>query len=184
MGRRLLITGLSSYWGGRLALAFERDPDIEVIVGMDSEDPVIPLERTEFVRCDDNYSILARLVKATQVDTVIHAGLVVDSSLMPDRRIHEKNVIGTMNLLAAAGAEDGRVRNLVVKSSALVYGAWPNNPVPLTEDAPVRPNAELLYAVQRAHLEQAEHCQGERRRRRAVGHGPRDYSGADGSSLK
>lgn len=146
MGRRLLITGLSSFWGGRLALAFERDPDVEVIVGMDSENPVVPLERTEFVRTDDNYSILARLMKATQVDTVVHAGLVVDSSLMPDRRIHEKNVIGTMNLLAAAGAEDSKVRCLVVKSSALVYGASRTDPTWFKEEtrrtAPARTRTE------------------------------------------
>ncbi len=49
---------------------------------MDTADPVVALERTEFVRTDDSYSILARLVRATQVDTVVHAGLVVDSALV------------------------------------------------------------------------------------------------------
>ncbi|HEX9259477.1 MAG TPA: NAD-dependent epimerase/dehydratase family protein, partial [Acidimicrobiales bacterium] len=39
-------------------------------------------------------------------------------------------------------------------SSATVYGAWPNNPLPITEDAPLRPNPELAYAVQRAQAEQ------------------------------
>jgi len=28
-----------------------------------------------------------------------------------------------------------------------VYGAWPNNPVPLTEDEPLRPNASYLPAI-------------------------------------
>ena len=32
----------------------------------------MPLERTEFVRSDQNYSILNRLVRATQVDTIVH----------------------------------------------------------------------------------------------------------------
>ena len=86
MGRRVLITGLSSFWGGRLAQAFERDPSVEVIVGLDTAEPVVALERTEFVRTDESYSILARLVRATQVDTVVHAALVVDSSAAPDRR--------------------------------------------------------------------------------------------------
>lgn len=128
MGRRLLITGLSSFWGGRLALAFERDPSIDVIVGMDTAEPVVALERTEFVRADDNYSILARLVRATQVDTVVHAGLIVDSSAANDRRIHETNVIGTMNLLAAVAAEESCVTSLVVKSSTLVYGCSGKDP--------------------------------------------------------
>jgi UDP-glucose 4-epimerase len=136
MGRRVLITGLASFWGGHLALAFEQDPSVEVVVGIDTDDPVIELERTEFVRTDDSYSILARLVRSTQVDTVVHAGLVVNSALVPDRRIHEKNVIGTMNLLAALGSEDSRVTSLVVKSSALVYGASPQDPTWFAEETP------------------------------------------------
>jgi UDP-glucose 4-epimerase len=128
MGRRILITGLASFWGGQLAQHFEQDPSVDVIVGMDTDDPVVALERTEFVRTDDGYSILARLVRSTQVDTVVHAGLVVNSALTTDRRLHERNVIGTMNLLAALGAEDSRVTSLVVKSSGLVYGASPEDP--------------------------------------------------------
>src|SRR5579863_7988230 len=135
MGRRILITGLASFWGGQLAQHFEQDPSVDVIVGMDTDDPVVALERTEFVRTDDSYSILARLVRATQVDTVVHAGLVVNSASTPDRRLHEKNVIGTMNLLAALGADDSRVRSLVVKSSALVYGAAQQDPTWFREES-------------------------------------------------
>jgi len=136
VGRRVLITGLSSFWGGRLAQAFEDDPTIEVIVGLDTAEPLVALERTEFVRTDENYSILARLVRATQVDTVVHAALVVDSSTTTDRRIHENNVIGTMNLLAAAAAEDSHVRSLVVKSSTLVYGCSGSDPTWFRETTP------------------------------------------------
>ena len=131
-----MITGLSSFWGGRLALAFERDPTVEVIVGMDTAEPVVALERTEFVRTDENYSILARLVRATQVDTVVHAALVVDSSSTSDRRLHELNVIGTMNLLAAAAGGDSHVTSLVVKSSTLVYGCSGKDPTWFREDTP------------------------------------------------
>jgi nucleoside-diphosphate-sugar epimerase len=42
---------------------------------------------------------------------------------------------------------------LVVVSSAMVYGAWPNNPVPLTEDAPMRPNPGFDYATSKAEHE-------------------------------
>lgn len=134
MGRRILITGLASFWGGQLARQFEQDPSVDVIVGMDTDDPVVALERTEFVRTDDGYSILARLVRSTQVDTVVHAGLVVNSALTTDRRIHERNVIGTMNLLAAIGDEDSRVTSLVVKSSGLVYGASSEDPTWFREE--------------------------------------------------
>lgn len=152
MGKRILIAGLASFWGGKLAQAFERDPSVDVVVGMDTDDPVVELERTEFVRTDDSYSILARLVRATQVDTVVHAGLVVDSVLMPDRRVHEKNVIGTMNLLAAIASEDSQVTSLVVKSSGLVYGAsrwdpaWFRETTPRNSPARTRMEKSLLEA--------------------------------------
>ena len=36
-------------------------------------------------------------------------------------------------------ARERGIDHVVVVSSAMVYGAWPNNPVPLTETAPLRP---------------------------------------------
>ncbi|HEX9969932.1 MAG TPA: NAD-dependent epimerase/dehydratase family protein [Acidimicrobiales bacterium] len=136
MGRRVLVTGLGTFWGGRVAQALENDPNVEIVVGLDREEPKIPLERTEFVKADQSYSILSRIVKATQVDTILHTFLVVDSTRMSGRTLHEINVIGTMNLLAAAGAPDSSVRNIVVKSSALVYGSSFQDPVWFREETP------------------------------------------------
>lgn len=120
---RVLVTGLSTYWGGRIAQELEQRPDVEVIVGLDTRDPQVPLERTEFVRADSSYSILARIVSATQIDTIVHSHLIVDSTTAPGRTLHEINVIGTMNLLAAASAPGSPVRKVVLKSSAHIYGA-------------------------------------------------------------
>ena len=36
--RRILVTGLSTYWGGRLAGARAKD-GVEAIIGVDNEDP-------------------------------------------------------------------------------------------------------------------------------------------------
>ena len=47
---------------------------------------------------------------------------------VPRRALHEINVIGTMNLLAAAGAAGSPVRQVVVKSSTLVYGSSATDP--------------------------------------------------------
>jgi nucleoside-diphosphate-sugar epimerase len=66
MGRRVLITGLGTFWGGRVAQALEADPDVDVIVGLDRFEPTVPLERTEYVRSDESYSILSRIVQAAK----------------------------------------------------------------------------------------------------------------------
>jgi UDP-glucose 4-epimerase len=134
--RRVLVTGLGTFWGGRVAQALESDPDVEIIVGLDTDEPTVELERTEYVRVDANYSILSRIVRATQVDTVIHTFLVVDPTQMSRRAIHEINVIGTMNLFAAASAPQSTVRNVIVKSSTMIYGCAPEDPVWFTEDTP------------------------------------------------
>jgi UDP-glucose 4-epimerase len=136
VGKRVLITGLGTFWGGRVAQALEADPDVEVIVGLDRFEPSVQLERTEYVRSDESYSILARIVQAAKIDTIVHTFLVVDSTMMRSRSIHEINVIGTMNLFAAASAADSTVRDVVVKSSTLVYGADPRDPTWFTEETP------------------------------------------------
>jgi len=150
VGRRVLITGLDSFWGGRMAQALESDPEVDMILGMGTREPKVPLERTEFVRADQTYSILSRIVRATQVDTIVHTFLVVDSTRVPGRALHEINVIGTMNLLAAAGQSGSPVRQVVVKSSTLVYGsaatdpAWFREEVPRTSPARTRVERSLL----------------------------------------
>ena len=151
MGKRVLITGLGTFWGSRVAQALEADPEVEVIVGLDRNEPTVPLERTEYVRSDESYSILNRIVKAARIDTIVHTFLVVDSTQMSSRTIHEINVIGTMNLFAAASAAGSTVRNVVVKSSTLVYGAHPKDPVWFSEES--RRAAPPRAMVERSLLE-------------------------------
>jgi nucleoside-diphosphate-sugar epimerase len=54
-------------------------------------------------------------------------------------------------LLDAAG--DAAVPHVVLVSSATVYGAWADNPVPLSEDASLRPNPGFGFAADRAEAE-------------------------------
>lgn len=124
--KRILITGLSTYWGGRLAQAFEADPEIEAIVGVDNEEPGVELERTEYVKVGNQHALLRRVVEAAEIDTVVDTRLVVDSAFTSERLAHENNVIGTMNMLAACGGAG--VRKFVFKSSTHFYGANQDDP--------------------------------------------------------
>jgi nucleoside-diphosphate-sugar epimerase len=68
------------------------------------------------------------------VDVVVHT----DLDLAPDsdqRARRAFNVRGAQTVLTAAAA--GRVGRVVLVTSAMVYGARPDNPVPLAEDAPL-----------------------------------------------
>ena len=80
MGRRVLVTGLASFWGGRVAQALEQDPAVDVIIGLDTPEPTVQLDRTEFVRTDESDSILSRIVRATRSTRSSTPSSVVDSS--------------------------------------------------------------------------------------------------------
>jgi len=131
--RRILLTGLSTFWGGRLAQCLEREEGIEAVIGVDRTPPKVELERTEFVQVADSHSLIRRIVEAAEIDTVVDTRLVVDSIVTTPRRAHENNVIGTMNLLTACSGPDSPVRKVVFRSSAHYYGCEQDDPAFFTE---------------------------------------------------
>jgi UDP-glucose 4-epimerase len=132
--KRVLITGLSTYWGGRLAQELEADPDVEAIIGIDRTPPKVELERTEFVQVADHHTLIRRIVQGAEIDTVVDTRLVIDSITTTPRKAHENNVIGTMNILAACSGPDTTVKKVVFRSSAHYYGCEQDDPSFFTEE--------------------------------------------------
>ncbi len=140
--RRVLITNLSSHWGGRLAQMLEADPELETIVGIDTSDPRHELHRTEFVRVDLDEAVLRRIIRAADIDTVLDTRLISDAIVAPLGRAHEVNVAGTRRLLAACAGSRSPVRKLVFKSSAHAYGSDHDDPAFFTEEMALRRPAQ------------------------------------------
>jgi len=113
--------------GGELAHRLESRDDVAAVYGLDIEDPKVALDRTEFVHADTRHSLLTKLVRGLSVDTVVHCAVLTEGRAGA-RTVHETNVIGTMNLLAACSGADSPVRRVVVKSSVAVYGCEPYAP--------------------------------------------------------
>jgi UDP-glucose 4-epimerase len=133
-GRRVLIAGIGSRWGTDLAVRLERDPGVESVIGIDTSPPLADLERTEFLEADIRSPVLARLIPATGADTLVHAGIVwYPEAGKPARALHDINVIGTLQLLAACERSPS-IERVVVRGSAAIYGCQPAGPSFFTEE--------------------------------------------------
>jgi len=142
------VTGASGLVGRQLLPLLAAHPAVERVLGLDVREPDRRPRAVEFARVDIAGTELKPLLEG--IDVVVHLAGVVDP--VPDEALMARvNVEGTRRVLDAAAAVGAR--RFVRISSATVYGAWPNNPVPLTEDAPLRPNPHFSPAVQGAEVE-------------------------------
>jgi UDP-glucose 4-epimerase len=142
VARRVVITGISTRWGGELARVLERDPGIEFVAGIDSHPPRVSLERTEMIEADLRNPALSRLLPSTEADTIVHCGILLyPDTGRPPRVLHEINVIGTLQLLAAC-ERTPTLRHVIVRGSAAIYGCEGASAQFFTED---RARAEPLH---------------------------------------
>ena len=133
------VTGAASGVGLASARALAAHPAVGKVIGIDDRrgDVAGATWRVLDV-CDP--ALAGRLGK---VDTVVHLALDLGVDRAGDGA-GSRNVRSTQTVLtAAAAAGVGRV---VLCTSAMVYGALPENPVPLDEDAPLQavPDGALM----------------------------------------
>jgi UDP-glucose 4-epimerase len=132
--RRVLITGVGSYLGTLVAARLERDPEVEAVVGIDTQRPKTGLERTEVHEADIRDPEIARLIKEAAPDAVVHNKIVRQPGPgMSSRAMHDINVIGSLQLLAACERVPS-IQSIVIRGSAGIYGAEPHAPQFLGEE--------------------------------------------------
>lgn len=144
----MLITGVASYWGSRIAerlLALDEkmseqsgDGDVGQIsgyhvIGLDTEPPAEPLKGLDFIQADVRNPLFVDLLRSEGVHTIFHSAFI--DTDRPSEKAFDLNVIGTMKVFGAA-AEAG-VKKIILRSSTAVYGAQPTNPAFLTENHPL-----------------------------------------------
>lgn len=156
VGETIVVTGADLPIGRRVVAAALDEPGVDRVVAVGTDPDLrrlapISVDRAELVvapfALDD-----ARLVPLVRGASKLilagpRSGLDLDGTGGSDI-----DLVATRSFLAAL-TRVAEVSAVVVLSSALVYGARADNPVPLTEDAPVRPNPSIDAAVRRAELE-------------------------------
>ncbi|HET9690938.1 MAG TPA: NAD-dependent epimerase/dehydratase family protein [Acidimicrobiales bacterium] len=144
-GATVGLTGATGHLGGLLLRRLLADPQTSKVVSV-ARRPLpagVGDHRLRHV-CADLRSEEARAA-LVGVDLLFHLGAQLWGRGGPE--MAGVNVGGTTNVLAA------RPGAVVLASSAAVYGAWPDNPLPLDERHPPRPNPECPYASQKLQAE-------------------------------
>ena len=132
--RRVAVTGVASHWGAELARRLERDPSIEAVIGIDAVEPRVDLGRTELIEVDLRSATLSRVLPQTEADAVVHCGILLyPEPGRPAAALHEINVIGTLQLLAACERTES-LRSVIVRGSAAIYGSEAAVPSFYTEE--------------------------------------------------
>ncbi len=137
-GLIVLVTGVTRFIGSCLAGRLADHPDVQRVIGVDAALPE-PAARyrmgnADFARVDIRNPLVARVIEAAGVNTVVHASASSTPTSSAARSMaKEMNVLGTMQLLAACQRSES-VQNLIVRSTAAVYGASSRDPAIFTEE--------------------------------------------------
>ena len=157
------VTGVSGFLGQRLLPLLDASPHVDRIVGLDIRDPARRARKLEFHRVDVLGTDLRRTCATCRRSCTSRPSI---GPLPDDALFTRVNVDGTRHVLDAATATG--VRKIVRPSSTAVYGAWANNPVPITEDAPLRPSPGVPARDRRRRMRTPARAMGERRRRAGI----------------
>ncbi|HEX8931309.1 MAG TPA: NAD-dependent epimerase/dehydratase family protein, partial [Actinomycetota bacterium] len=135
--RCILVTGAARSTARRLIAALASSPRVARIIAVD--DFPLPDElpdKVEAIQASLDSPALIKALQTEGVDTLVHLGVSAEPEAMGGRAVmKERNVLGTMQLLAAAyHAPD--LRRLVLKSTTAVYGSTPADPALWTESMP------------------------------------------------
>ncbi|HLF89539.1 MAG TPA: NAD-dependent epimerase/dehydratase family protein [Anaerolineales bacterium] len=112
----LLITGVSSYWGQRVATELAQQTETELrLLGLDRRPPQNDIPGLDFIRGNLSNPLMVDLLTAENVETVLY----LDAS---------ESGFQFLPMCAEAG-----VHRVILKSSTTVYGAHPGNSLYLAE---------------------------------------------------
>ncbi|MBA8948879.1 NAD-dependent epimerase/dehydratase family protein [Actinomadura namibiensis] len=146
-GPVVAVTGAAAGAGRLLAARLAEREDIRKVVAIDGHRGDVPGVTWRVVDIRD--PLLSN--RLSDVDVIVHLDLERSPELDPrERRTH--NVRGAQTVVTAAAA--ARVRRVVLVTSAMVYGAAPDNEVPLPEDAPLRAEANESIAGDYLEIEE------------------------------
>jgi UDP-glucose 4-epimerase len=141
---RYLVTGGSGYIGSRLVERLGERDDTERVVIADVRPPASYRPKTEYQHLDVRDRARVReVIEHERPDALVHLAFILNP-IHDERTMYDIDVNGTLYVLEAADAAG--IEQVLVTSSGVAYGAFEDNPVPLTEEHPLRGVPAFEYA--------------------------------------
>jgi nucleoside-diphosphate-sugar epimerase len=147
----VVVTGAAGELGRRVCELAATDPAVSHVIAVDRRPMKGLPSGIERHQVDLATADLKPLFEGAT--TVVH--LAQPDGPVPGDAVDASTGEAAMTRRVLEAAASVGATHAVVLSSAIVYGAWANNPVPLTEDAPLRPNPGVLVASEKAEAERA-----------------------------
>ena len=156
---RVVVTGAAGALGRRVVTQLHHDqqnahlypgrPEIELITLDKSDMHELP-EPVISKQVDLETADLSELF--SNADTVIYLANTIRAWTLDTAETERELALfhRTLSALTSAG-----VSHLVIATSAMLYGARSDNPVPITEDMPTRPNPDFEWVIQKQRLEES-----------------------------
>ncbi len=145
-GPVVAVTGAGGQLGQLVVRRLTTQGQFRRVIAVDRELVPLPFGGVEVRRFDLVADVEATASMATDADVIVHLAWVT-----PTDYNDGANRAMLANVLRAV--EVGDADHLVTVSSATVYGAWPNAPLPISEIEPLRPNPGFRYAEVKAEQE-------------------------------
>jgi UDP-glucose 4-epimerase len=147
---KVALTGVSGYLGQLILPLLDKHRSVDSILGLDIAPCAFDSPKCSFQIADMRNADFKTLLKG--MDVLYHLAFVVEPPKgMTTETIDEINIQGSRNVLH--GAVAAGVSKIIVASSIAAYGAHPDNPDVLTEESPLRPNADWYYSRAKGKLE-------------------------------
>lgn len=145
---RIVVTGASRDLARRVVSRIVRDHRDATVVAVDKAP--LPQSQPGVITKQADLAVADLASLFSGADAVVHlASVSAVATADPVSADLESAILQrVLDALGAAG-----VGHLVMMSSAAVYGARKDNPVPFTEDAEAVPNRDFAWALQRHRLE-------------------------------
>ena len=150
--RVVAVTGASGYIGSRLLQELEAEVGLAKVLGIDTSPLPIPFHNCATERLDVTQP-MDETFRDCKVNTVVHLAF----TLKPGRNRNESNGVRQANLKGMASVlkacNAAKVNNFIYLSSHTLYGAHKDNPLPITEETPLRPLTGFQYCQDKALCE-------------------------------